>query len=88
MLADLHHTACRLVSLVGRGPDGLARPIVRVFKLNIVLNIVMRSTIILEHSDSPFLESLRCEDEDEYEYALFNLNVFLRIVKKYSTRKP
>ena len=28
----------------------------------------MRSTIILEHSDSPFLESLRCEDEDEDEY--------------------
>ena len=28
----------------------------------------MRSTIILEHCDSPFLESLRCDDEDEYEY--------------------
>ena len=28
----------------------------------------MRSAIILENSDSPFLERLRCEDEDEYEY--------------------
>ena len=28
----------------------------------------MSSTSILEHGDSPFLESLRCEDEDEYEY--------------------